>query len=209
MSVINIKCEILFQADFPSIKYKILSFKSVQALKTKPVVLIQTDKSDYRPKQDVKFRSLFHKYQNATISPVNLIDKTYLTGIIINKNCSYIFFYHQVNLHSEACLNTVLHSFQSSSPQLSAETWCTSCHQGCLDWRPLRCKTRSMERCWGRIWRILLIFTCYRKFILKRQYLHKSCLPETYFFCDNTMFPFGNQNWTPCFLIFLQIYTFL
>ncbi len=75
MSVINIKCEILFQADFPSIKYKILSFKSVQALKTKPVVLIQTDKSDYRPKQDVKFRSLFHKYQNATISPVNLTDK--------------------------------------------------------------------------------------------------------------------------------------
>ncbi len=101
MSVINIKCEILFQADFPSIKYKIFSFKSVQALKTKPVVLIQTDKSDYRPKQDVKFRSLFHKYQNATISPVNLIDKTYLTGIIIDKNCSYIFFYHQVNLHSE------------------------------------------------------------------------------------------------------------
>jgi hypothetical protein len=44
------------QADFPSIKYKILSYKSVQALKSKPVVLIQTDKSDYRPKQEVKFR---------------------------------------------------------------------------------------------------------------------------------------------------------
>jgi len=45
-----------FQADFPSIKYKILSYKSVQALQAKPVLLIQTDKGDYRPKQEVKFR---------------------------------------------------------------------------------------------------------------------------------------------------------
>ena len=36
--------------------YKILSYKSVRTLKQEPLLLIQTDKADYRPKQAVKIR---------------------------------------------------------------------------------------------------------------------------------------------------------
>ena len=36
--------------------YNILSYKSVRVLKSSTLSLIQTDKFDYRPKQDVKFR---------------------------------------------------------------------------------------------------------------------------------------------------------
>eukprot|EP00095_Tigriopus_kingsejongensis_P009746 maker-scaffold1177_size57108-snap-gene-0.11 protein:Tk09746 transcript:maker-scaffold1177_size57108-snap-gene-0.11-mRNA-1 annotation:"alpha-2-macroglobiln splicing variant 1 precursor" len=43
--------------------YKILSYKSVRALNLDPMFLVQTDKSDYRPKQKVFFRVLAMNYE--------------------------------------------------------------------------------------------------------------------------------------------------
>jgi hypothetical protein len=46
------------KANFPDEAYTILSYKSVRVLKTQPLTLIQTDKYDYRPGQEVKARIL-------------------------------------------------------------------------------------------------------------------------------------------------------
>ena len=52
--------------------YKILSYKSVRVIKSSTLSLIQTDKYDYRPKQDVKFRIML---LDAELKPSKKIKK--------------------------------------------------------------------------------------------------------------------------------------
>jgi len=48
------------KGEFPTSNYKILSFKSVSVIKDSPNILIQTDKSEYRPKQVYGNKKSFH-----------------------------------------------------------------------------------------------------------------------------------------------------
>ena len=58
--------------------YKLLSFKSVRTLKAKPLVLIQTDKYDYRPKQDVNVRMLLMNEDLKPTNAVQMIDEIWI-----------------------------------------------------------------------------------------------------------------------------------
>ncbi len=51
------------KGSFPESDYSILSYKSVRALTVDPMILVQTDKSEYRPKQVVKLRVLALNYE--------------------------------------------------------------------------------------------------------------------------------------------------
>ena len=51
------------KGSFEGSDYKFLSYKSVRALKVQPQILVQTDKSEYRPKQTVKLRVMALTYE--------------------------------------------------------------------------------------------------------------------------------------------------
>ena len=51
------------KGSFEGLDYSILSYKSVRSLAMDPLMLIQTDKGDYRPSQKVHFRVLAMNYE--------------------------------------------------------------------------------------------------------------------------------------------------
>ncbi len=60
--------------------YRILSYKSVRVVGQEPMLLVQTDKSDYRPKQNVKFRLLAFNYELRPAATLQVIDEVWLTN---------------------------------------------------------------------------------------------------------------------------------
>jgi hypothetical protein len=51
------------RGNFQDTDYSILSYKSIRALTVEPMILLQTDKSEYRPKQTVKLRVMAINYE--------------------------------------------------------------------------------------------------------------------------------------------------
>ncbi len=67
------------EASFPGEDYQILSFKSVRLINLRPLVLVQTDKPDYRPEQAVKFRVLALDYQLRPSSVVKELSEVWVS----------------------------------------------------------------------------------------------------------------------------------
>ena len=65
--------------------YNILSYKSVRVLKSSTLSLIQTDKFDYRPKQEVKFRVMLLDAELKPSQKVNEIEEVWVTDPANNR----------------------------------------------------------------------------------------------------------------------------